>query len=93
MTQIPNDTPHYDGADSQNAKEYDITSYQDTIDVNPDKTDPLMHELNDDPVVMFGVPSDELRDEMDKRDLESADTTDDMRSEIEDFDDGQGQRD
>lgn len=73
--------------------DYTIQSYQDDLDTDPDKHDPLMNELNDDPVELLGVPADKLRAELDKRDTDVVDPddpedSDDMREEIEALVDG-----
>jgi hypothetical protein len=60
-----------------------IRSYQDDLDV--DGTDPLASEREDDPVKGFGVPPDELKDELDKIDLDEPDS-EDARERIEDLD-------
>lgn len=72
--------------------DYIVRSYQDGVDVDQNKSDPLMNELNDDPVEMFGVPANELREELDKRDTDVVDAddpedSDDMREEMESLDD------
>lgn len=92
MVVINDDIEQSASANSTN-EDYEVQSYQDNLDTDPNKVDPVMHEENDDAVETFGVPARELRDEMDKRDLDDPNTTDDMRSEVEDFDDGQGVRD
>ena len=73
-------------------REYRVTSYQDDVDTDPEKSDPLMNELNDDPVDLLGVPAEELRSELDKRDTDivdgdNPDGSDDNREAIEDMDD------
>lgn len=82
-----------DDEDMNDPATYGARNYQDELDTADDKTDPIMNEAGDDPVETLGVPANELRAELDKRDLEDPDTTDDMRQEIEDLDDGQGERD
>ena len=67
-----------------NTNDYEPTrSYQDDLDIN--STDPLASEREDDPVKGFGVPADELKDELDKIDLDEPDT-EDARERIEDLD-------
>jgi hypothetical protein len=65
--------------------DYQVRNYQDDLDVDPNKVDPIMSE-QDDPVETFGIPASEFKDELDKLDLESPDATDDMRAELEDLD-------
>lgn len=60
----------------------DTRPYQDDMDTNDAKQDPLMNELNDDPTKELQVPPDEFGDEMDA--LGSSD--DDIREMIEDRD-------
>lgn len=88
----------YQENDIGDRRTYAVRLYQDEIDTDSNKVDPLMNELNDDPVEMFGVPAFELKAELDKRDTDvvssdDPEQSDDMREEIQDFDDGQGQRD
>jgi hypothetical protein len=75
--------------DSMPHDDQDITihTYQDDFDTADDKTDPIMDEETDDPLEMFGVPAAEFKSELDKRELNDADTdNDDQREEIEDLD-------
>lgn len=75
---------------NDDTKDYEVQSYQDELDTAETMSDPIMAEENDDPVETLGVPADELKDELDKRDLDDPDTTDDMREEIEDLDEEMG---
>lgn len=77
---------------TDSTNDYEVQAYQDDLDTNQEKTDPLMNELNDDVVETLGVPAKELRAELDKRDLDSADVTDDMRQEIEGLDEDGDER-
>lgn len=87
MTQITDDPIMNNDASSDSTKrDYEVQSYQDELTTDPNKTDPIMSEENDDPVQTLGVPANELRDELDKRVLGDPHTTDDMREEIEDLD-------
>ena len=67
-----------------NTNDYEpIRSYQDDLDV--DGTDQLESEREDDPVKGFVVPPEELKEELDKIDLEDPDS-EDARERIEDLD-------
>lgn len=71
-----------------NDPDYTVRSYQDGVNENDDTTDPLMNELNDDPVELLGVPAKELRAELDKRDTDvvnpdDPEDSDDMREAVE----------
>ena len=69
--------------------DYDVREYQDDLDTDPKMVDSAMHDETDDVVETLGVPAEELE----KRDLDSPDATEDMREEIQDLNEGQGQRD
>lgn len=86
MTAINDDTVQSDSSTEALTLDYEVQSYQDELDIDPSKTDPVMSEENDDPVAMLGVPAGELASELDKRDLDDPHTTDDMREQIEDLD-------
>lgn len=92
MTQINDDNvpENTDGTNDVPALDYEVQSYQDEIDTDPGKTDPVMSEMNDDPVEELGVPASKLAEELDKRDLGDPNTTDDMREAIEDIDQDEG---
>ena len=59
----------------------DTRPYQDDMDTNDAKRDPLMNELNDDPTKELQLPPDEFGDEMD-----ALGGSDDAREMIEDRD-------
>lgn len=72
----------------RNDQVYEPAEYQDALDTDPNESDPITHELTDDPTEGFGVPPEEFKSEMDKLDTDHvADTTyeddEDMREEIE----------
>jgi hypothetical protein len=45
---------------------YDPRSYQDDLDMKDDDVDPIMDEGTDDPTRDFGIPPDDMRDELEK---------------------------
>jgi hypothetical protein len=62
--------------------------YQDDLDTDDNKSDPIMDEETDDPTEELGVPVDEFKDELDKYDFDDSGNDDDMREAIEDRDEG-----
>jgi len=64
-----------------------LQGYQDDLDTSGTITDPITHELTDDPVETFGVPAEELATELNHYDFESRgnseDGEDDRREDIE----------
>lgn len=64
-----------------------LQNYQDDLDTEFDKTDPIIDEETDDPTEELGVPPEEFGDELDKTDFGDGGTgDDDMREAIEDAD-------
>jgi hypothetical protein len=80
----------------QDDDDIQLQSYQDDLNTDDNAVDPLMAEETDDPTVELGVPPDELKEELDKLevdtlseddiDLELADLRDDEEAFIEDED-------
>lgn len=71
---------------------FPLRSYQDDFDTDDNAIDPFMAEATDNPVDFFGVPPQELREELDKRAIDEfsygddLDVEDDQREEVEDLD-------
>jgi len=67
-----------------------LQGYQDDLDTNGSLTDPITHELTDDPTEELGIPPEELANELDKIAFENShdedDGEDDRREDIESLD-------
>lgn len=75
--------------------DFDVRTYEDELDNDDDDTDPIMAEETDDPTRELGVPSEELKRELDKLDPEGEDDSyddEDMREYIEDQDKNLGDK-
>jgi len=69
-------------------QDYTPREYQDDLDNDQAKVDPVTHELTDDPAEGFGVPAAEFARELDRQDPEEAgeaayEDGEDMREEVE----------
>ena len=62
----------------------DDAPYQDDLDTDDSKVDPIMDEETDDPTEELGVPPEEFKRELD--DIDVDETTDDKRETMEDMD-------
>ena len=61
-----------------------LQGYQDDLDTGGSITDPITHELTDDPSEELGVPPKELKKELDHYDFENGNNgEDDRREDIE----------
>jgi hypothetical protein len=62
------------------------STYQDDLDYEDSRTDPIMNELGEDPTEELGVPPEEFRDELGKYDTDDEIDDDDSRETMEDLD-------
>lgn len=69
--------------------DFTVHNYQDDLDTDPEKTDPVMFEQTDDPVRDLNIPPKEMKDELDGLDPEVGE---DARERVEDIDDERGAR-
>ncbi|HEU5121680.1 MAG TPA: hypothetical protein VFT59_02450 [Candidatus Saccharimonadales bacterium] len=70
-----------------------LHNYQDDLDTDADIRDPIMDEETDDPTKELGIPPEEFKDELDKRDLDDPTRdNEDMREAIEDADEDDDKR-
>lgn len=69
---------------------FQIHSYQDDLDTDDSKRDPIMDEETDDPTELLQIPPEDFRDELDKRAIDEVDN-EDTRETIEDDDENMGQ--
>lgn len=73
--------------------DYQLQSFQDDLATDDNEPDPVMRELGEDPTRELGIPADEFRDELDKKEsgLDDEITDDDEREFVEDLDEDSDQ--
>jgi hypothetical protein len=78
-----------DGLPLDPSEEVSSPPYQDDLDTDDAISDPIMSEETDDPTEELQVPPDELKEELDKYDVDNEGAeADDRREAIEDLDEG-----
>lgn len=64
-----------------------LQNYQDDLDTDPNKTDPIIPEQTDEPQDWTGVPNKELKEDLDRLAFDETQRgDDDLREHVEDMD-------